>query len=194
MAAETGSHFQLSSIQHRARLAPFQPETVWTLDAGTLVETRGKAERRFPLSSLTRYSLATDKTGGRRRSLLLTFGRRRLSIASQSYVGPGQFEDRLDSFSPLARALAAVGADLAPTARFGLARLEARAAFTWAMGLTAFGAAAMLLFSLSAGMTAVGVEMAARMSFVLILMFAILPWLPQGAAFDPHDPPHDLLP
>ena len=95
-------------VSHRARLAPFQPETVWTLEAGALVETRGKVERRFPLSGLTRYSLAVDRTGGRRRSLLLTFGRRRLSIASQSYLGPGQFEDRLTSFSTLARAIAAV--------------------------------------------------------------------------------------
>jgi hypothetical protein len=181
-------------LRHSARLAPFQPETVWTLEAGTLVETRGKVERRFPLSSLTRYSLATDKSGGRRRSLLLTFGRRRLSIASQSYVGPGQFEDRLTSFSTLARAVAAVGADLAPRARFGLARFDAPAAFTWMIGLTAFGAAAMLLFSLTAGMASVGVDMAARMSFVLILMFAVLPWLNRGAPFDPHDPPHDLLP
>ena len=182
------------AITHSARLAPFQPETVWTLEADALVETRGKVERRFPLSRLTRYSLATDKTGGRRRSLLLTFGRRRISIASQSYVGPGQFEDRLASFSTLARAIAAVGADLAPRARFGLARFEARAALTWVIGLTAFGAAAMLLFSLSAGMASVGVDMAARMSFVLILMFAALPWLNRGTPFDPHDPPSDLLP
>lgn len=181
-------------VSHRARLAPFQPETVWTLEAGVLTETRGKVERRFPLSRLTRYSLAVDKTGGRRRSLLLTFGRRRLSIASQSYLGPGQFEDRLTSFSTLARAIAAVGADLAPRARFGLARFEARAALTWVMALTAFGAAAMLLFSLTAGMASVGVDMAARMSFVLILMFAVLPWLNRGTPFDPHDPPSDLLP
>lgn len=184
----------MTKIVHRARLAPFQPETVWTLEAGTLVETRGKVERRFPLSSLTRYSLATDKTGGRRRSLLVTFGRRRVSIASQSYAGPGQFEDRLSSFSTLARAIAAVGVDLAPRAKFGLARFDAPAALTLVMGLTAFGAAAMLLFSLTAGMASVGVDMAARMSFVLILMFAVLPWLNRGAPFDPHDPPSDLLP
>ena len=182
------------AVVHRARLAPFQPETVWTLEAGTLVETRGKVERRFPLSGLTRYRLAADKDGGRRRSLLVAFGRRRLVIVSQSYLGPGRFEDRLSSFSTLARALAAVGADLSPRARFGLARLEARTAFTWVMALTAFGAAATLLFSLTAGMAAVGVDMAARMSFVLILMFAVLPWLGRGEAFDPHDPPSDLLP
>lgn len=184
----------MTTITHSARLAPFQPETVWTLEAGALVETRGQVQRRFPLSSLTRYSLATAKDGGRRRSLLLTFGRRRVSIASQSYVGPGQFEDRLAGFSTLARAVAAVGADLAPRAKFGLARFDAPTALTWVMGLTAFGAAAMLLFSLTAGMAAVGVDMAARMSFVLILMFAGLPWLNRAAPFDPHDPPSDLLP
>ncbi len=186
-------------MRHSARIAPFQPETVWTLEAGTLVETRGKVERRFPLSSLTRYRLAADPpkangAGGRRRSLLVTFGRRRLVIVSQSYVGPGRFEDRLTGFSTLARAIAAVGADLAPRACFGLARFEARTAFTWVMGLVAFGAAATLLFSLTAGMAAVGVDMAARMSFVLILMVAALPWLNRGQPFDPHDPPSDLLP
>jgi hypothetical protein len=184
---------------HRARTAPFQPETVWTLEAGTLVETRGKVVRRFPLSSLTRYRLAAppknkNGDGSHRRALLLTFGRPRLVITSQSYVGPGRYEDRLASFSTLARALAAVGADLSPRAKFGLAKFRARAALTWVMGLLAFGAAAMLLFSLSAGMVAVGVDMAARMSFVLILMFAVLPWLNRGVDFDPHDPPKDLLP
>lgn len=186
-------------IAHSARLAPFQPETVWTLEVGTLVETRGKVVRRFPLSALTRYRLAApppsrNGDGGRRRALLLTFGRRRLVIASQSYVAPGRFEDRLESFSTLARALAAVGADLSPRARFGLARFQARTALTWIMGLLAFGAAAMLLFSISAGMVAVGLDMAARAAFVLILMIAALPWLNRTADFDPHDPPHDLLP
>ena len=181
-------------IVHRARTAPFQPETVWTLEAGTLVETRGKLVRRFQLSSLTRYRLAASTDGSHRRALLLTFGRPRLVITSQSYVGPGRYEDRLASFSTLARALAAVGADLSPRAKFGLAKFQARAALTWVMGLLALGAAAMLLFSLSAGMVAVGVDMAARMSFVLILMVAALPWLNRGVEFDPHDPPHDLLP
>lgn len=181
-------------IRHAARLAPFQPETVWTLEAGTLVETRGPRSRRFPLSSLTRYSLAAEAGGGRRRSLLVTFGRRRLVIVSQSYLAPGRFEDRLASFSILARAIAAVGADLAPRARFGLARFEARTALTWVMGLMAFGAIATLLFSLTAGMAAVGIDMAARMSFALFLILAALPWLSRGQPFDPRDPPSDLLP
>ena len=94
----------------------------------------------------------------------------------------------------LARAIAAVGADLSPRARFGLARLEARTALTYVMGLLALGAAATLLFSLSAGMAAVGVDLASRMAFVLILMVAALPWLARPADFDPRNPPADLLP
>ncbi len=181
-------------IRHAARLAPFQPETVWTLEAGTLVETRGRAQRRFPLSSLTRYRLAADPDGGRRRSLLVTFGRRRVVIVSRSYLGPGQFEDRLASFAILARAVAAVGADLSPRARFGLARPAPRAILTWVMGLLALGAAATLVFSLTAGMAAVGIDLTARMVFALLLLVAVLPWLGAGADFDPRDPPSDLLP
>lgn len=181
-------------LVHRARLAPFQPETVWTLDGGTLVQARGGVERRFPLSALTRYRLAAPADGSRRRALTLVFGRARVVLTSQSYAGPGRFEDRLSSFSTLARAIAAVGADLSPRARFDLARLRARTALTWVMGLLAFGTGATLLFSLTAGMAAVGVDLAARMSFVLILMLAVLPWLGRGADFDPHDPPADLLP
>jgi hypothetical protein len=181
------------SIRHGARLSPLQPETVWTLEAGTLVETRGKAQRQFPLTGLTRYRLAVAPDG-RRRSLLLTFGRRRIVIVSQSYQGPGRFEDRLSSFSTLARAVAAVGADLSPKARFGVARIEARAALTGMIALTTFGAAATLMFSLSVGMAAVGVDMTARMVFVLLLLLAALPWIGAGQAFDPHDPPTDLLP
>lgn len=181
------------SIRHGARLSPLQPETVWTLEPGVLVETRGKAQRRLPLASLTRYRLAVGKDG-RQRSLLLTFGRRRILIVSQSYQGPGRFEDRLSTFSTLARAVAAVGADLSPKARFGVARLEARAALTGMIALTALGAVATLAFSLSAGMAAVGIDMAARMVFSLLLLMAALPWIGAGRAFDPHDPPADLLP
>lgn len=189
----------MAAISHSARLTPFQPETVWTLDAGTLTETRGKIVRRFPLSSLTRYRLASappDRQGRdtRRRVLTLSFGRAKVVMTAQSYAGPGRFEDRLASFSTLARALAAVGADLSPRARFGVARLRARAALTWVMGLLGLGIAAMLLFSLTAGMAGVGIDMAARMGFVLILILAVLPWLGGGSDFDPHDPPADLLP
>jgi len=182
------------SVSHSARLAPFQPETVWTLKDGTLVETRGVRVRGFPLSALTRFRLAAAPSGGHRRVLQLSFGRARVVIIAQSYAGPGRVEDRLTGFSAFVRTLAHQAADAAPAARFDLARIEARPALTWVAGLLAIGVAALLLSSLGAGMAGVGVDMAARMSFVLILLLAALPWLSRGDGFDPRDPPRDLLP
>jgi hypothetical protein len=181
-------------ISHAARLAPFQPETVWMLRDGTLVETCGLKVRGFALGDLTRFRLAAPRSGSRRRLLQLNFGREKIIIISQSYLGPGRFEDRLDSFSALARVIARQAADTAPAARFSLARIEARPALTGAIGLLSVGTLATLASSLAAGMSGVGVDLAARMGFVLILLTGALPWLTKGDAFDPRDPPRDLLP
>ena len=182
------------SPSHSARLAPFQPPTVWALTDGTLVETRGQRVRGFPLSALTRFRLAAAPRGGHRRVLQLSFGRAKVIIIAQSYVGPGHTEDRLAGFSAFVRTLARQAADAAPRARFTLARIEARPALTGVIGLLALGTAAVLASSLGAGMAAVGIDMAARMGFVLILLLAALPWLSRGDGFDPRDPPRDLLP
>jgi hypothetical protein len=190
----------MPSVRHSARLAPFQPETVWTLEGAELVERRGPREQRFPLSALTAFRLAKPREGGRRRVLTLVFGRRKTILTAQSYVGPGRFEDRLASFSLLARAVAAVAADLAPQGKGGGARFElagvmaAREGLTWVMGLLGFGTLVLLLLAFTPGMAGVAVAIAARMAFVLILLFAVLPWLGRGEGLDPHALPDDLLP
>ncbi len=182
------------SATHSARLAPFQPETVWAVKDGTLVETRGLRVRGFALDALTQYRLAAAPRGGRRRVLQLRFGHATVIITSQSYVAPGRTQDRLDSFSAFARLVSRQAAEAAPAARFTLARIEARPAVTWVAGFLGLGVVAILASSLSAGMAAVGIDMAARMAFALILLLAVLPWLSRGDAFDPRDPPRDLLP
>uniref|UniRef100_B0SZD7 Uncharacterized protein n=1 Tax=Caulobacter sp. (strain K31) TaxID=366602 RepID=B0SZD7_CAUSK len=190
----------MTSLRHSARLAPFQPETVWTLEGAELVERRGPRERRFPLSSLTVFRLAKPREGGRRRVLTLVFGRRKTVLTAQSYAGPGRFEDRLASFSLLARAVAGVASDLAPPGtgrgpRFELAGvMAAREGLTWIMGLLAFGTGVMLLLAFTPGMTAMAIALAARMAFVLILLAAALPWLGRGEGLDPHALPEELLP
>ena len=185
----------MTDLRHSARLAPFQPETVWTLEGAELVERRGPREQRFPLSTLTAFRLAKPREGGRRRVLTLVFGRRKTILTAQSYAGPGRFEDRLASFSLLARAVAAVAADLAPHAKFELAGvMAAREGLTWVMGLLGFGTVVMLLLAFTPGMTGVAVAIAARMAFPLILLFAVLPWLGRGEGLDPHALPDDLLP
>jgi hypothetical protein len=185
----------VTTIRHSARLSPFQPETVWTLEGAELVERRGPREQRFPLSGLTAFRLARPREGGRRRVLTLSFGRRKTILTAQSYLGPGRFDDRLASFSLFARAVAAVAADLAPRTRFEIAGvMAAREGLTWVMGLLGFGTVAMLLFALSPGMMAISIALAARMAFLLILLAAVLPWLGRGQGLDPHALPEDLLP
>ncbi|WP_165190581.1 hypothetical protein [Caulobacter soli] len=186
----------MSALRHSARLSPFQPETVWTLEGAELVERRGPREQRFPLSALTSFRLAKPREGGRRRVLTLGFGgRRKLILTAQSYVGPGRFDDRLASFSLFARAVAAVASDLAPRARFEIVGVMApREGLTWVMGFLAFGVVVMLLFAFSPGMLAISIEIAARMAFVLILLAAALPWLGRSQGLDPHALPEDLLP
>ena len=185
----------MTEVRHSARLAPFQPETVWTLEGAELVERRGPREQRFQLSGLTSFRLAKPREGGRRRALTLRFGRRKTILTAQSWAGPGRFDDRLASFSLLARAVAAVASDLAPRARFELASvMAAREGLTWVMGLLGFGTVVLLLLAFTPGMAGVAIAIAARMAFVLILLLAVLPWLGRGEGLDPHALPDDLLP
>lgn len=190
----------MSELSHSARLSPLQPETVWTLEGAELVERRGAREQRFPLAGLTVFRLARPRSGGRRRVLTLSFDRRKTVLTAQSYVGPGRFEDRLASFSLLARAVAAVAADLAPSGgnggpRFELAgALAPREGLTWVMGLLGFGTAVMLLLAFSPHMAGMAIAIAARLAFLLILLAAALPWLGRGQGLDPHALPEDLLP
>lgn len=159
-----------------------------------LVETAGRRERRWALSDLRVFRLA-GLPGSPRRAASLSFARGRCVIASHSWRGPGRFEDRMESFSPLVRAIAATAADRAPRARFATAGLELGEAFVWTMGLLGIGAAVLLVASISAGAVSLGLDLAARLLFVLILMLAALPWLRRGAAtLDPRAIPRALLP
>lgn len=116
-------------------------------------------------------------------------------IASHSWIGPGRFDDRLEAFSPFVRAIAAAAADQAPRARYATAGVEVGEAFLWTMGLLGIGAAVLLAASISAGAAALGVALAARLVFVLILMLAALPWVKgRTSTLDPRAIPRSLLP
>jgi hypothetical protein len=179
---------------HSARLAPFQPETVWTLKDGTLVETRGLRVRGFPAERPDPIPPGRRAQGRSPPGAAAELRPRQAHDHRAELCRARHAEDRLESFSAFARALSRQAADAAPTARFSLARIEARPALTWVAGFLAIGVVALLLSSLSAGMAAIGLDMAARMAFVLILLLGALPWLSRGDAFDPRDPPRDLLP
>lgn len=158
------------------------------------MEIAGPKARRFALAEL-RVLRLSGLPNSPRRAVVLQFARGRSVIPSHSWRGPGRFDDRMQTFSPLVRALAARAADLTPRARFATAGLELGEAFLWTMGLLGIGAAVLLVASITAGAATLGVALAARLVFVLILMLAAMPWLKGGGAtFEPRAIPRDLLP
>lgn len=156
--------------RHSARLTPLRAETSWTLDGGDLVERRGGRERRLPLSTLRAIHWSP---GG----AILRFPRARLLIPARSLGSGLRSEDRRESFEAL---MAAVSA--AAPVQGQAARLRSTEPVLWLMGLTAAGALALLVFAASAGAWEMGLALASRLLFVLILGAAILPWLgrPRG--------------
>jgi hypothetical protein len=174
---------------HWARLAPLQPDTSWTLEGDLLFERRGRIERPLPLSTLRRMTL-TVSPGRRGRVAWLTFAATRTAIPARGVNGSGGSE----SFAPLIRAIAAVAAEAAPGARFTTTAFAQREMLTLVAGFLGLGIVALLLASLSAGMAGLGVALAARLSFGLILIFAVTPWLGRDSgAFDPRAIPPGLL-
>ncbi len=159
-----------------------------------LVEKAGARERRWALADLKLLRLA-GLPNSPRRAVGLQFAKGRSVIPSHSWRGPGRFDDRTETWSPLVRALAERSADAAPRARFTTAGLELGEAFLWTMGLLGIGAAVLLVASISAGAASLGIALAARLVFLLILMLAALPWLRgKTATLDPRAIPRSLLP
>ncbi len=138
--------------------------------------------------------IAGPGPGGRRGAWIL-FLRGRVTLVSHSWAGPGRFEDHSESYGAFVRAVATRLAEANPDAKIGRAEPDARGALTWSIGLLGAGAAALLLFSLTSGAAGLGISLAARMLFVLILIFAVTPWLkPAAAALDPRALPRSLAP
>ena len=157
-------------MRHAARLSPLQAETVWTLEDGAIVETRGPHARRFALADLKSLKITADGAA-------LSFGLRRLVIPARTYGGGLRPLDATDSFAPFAQALTEACAQAAPTARQRATTPSRAEPVIWIMALMGGGAAALLVFAAIAGDFALGVALAARLLFVTILAAAVLPWL-----------------
>jgi len=164
------------------------------MDGDTLIETTGKRERRWPLAAARALTLAPPGPGGRS-AAWLSFPRGRVTLVSHSWAGPGRFEDRSESFGSFVRALAARLAEVAPGARVAAAGQGGLDGMTWTVGLLGAGVAVLLIFSLLSTTPGLGVSLAARLLFALILIFAVTPWLkPRPPALDPRDLPRSLTP
>lgn len=157
-------------ISHSARLSPLQGETVWTLDGDAIIETRGRRARRFELARLK--SLQSAEGGA-----VLTFARGRLTIPAMSYTRGLRPENRAASFAAFVGAVAAAAAVTTPGARFRNAGAPMAEPLIWMIGLLGGGALMLLLFAATAGAWTLGVALAARLVFVMILATGALPWL-----------------
>lgn len=167
---------------------------MWRLDGDILIETTGKRERRWTLAAARSLTLAPPGNGGRC-AAWLSFPRGRVTLVSHSWSGLGRFEDRTDSFGLFVRTLAARLAEVAPGARVAAAGQGGLDGITWIIGLLGAGVAALLVFSLLSDTAGLGVSLAARLLFALIMIFAVTPWLkPRPPALDPRDLPRSLTP
>lgn len=165
---------------YAARLSPLQGQTVWSLEGGEIVERRARRERRFQLAELRSISRLN-------RGAVLQFRRRRLTIPALGYGEVLRPQDQRESFEAFLSAL-----DVAAPGRPVHRRSQAAEAVLWVMGLMAVGALAVLLAAGQAGAWLLGVALAARLIFLVMLGAAALPWLRAGAfkSQAPHE--HEL--
>ena len=150
---------------YAVRPSPLQAEIVWTLDKAQIIERRGGRERRFPLTELRGVTRA-------RSGAILKFRRRKLTIPARGYGEDHRVAERakaLDTFLAEIDA-AAPGRTLTPS--------PYAEAVLWIMALMSVGALALLLAAGLAGAWLLGVALASRLVFVVILGAAVLPWLP----------------
>ncbi|KQW73034.1 hypothetical protein ASE17_08760 [Phenylobacterium sp. Root77] len=152
-------------VTYAARLSPLQGETVWTLEKSAIVERRTGRERRFPLAELRGVTRAG-------RGAVLQFQRRRVTIPALTYGGAMRPLDQTDTFEAFLAALS----DAVPDRPIRRPSPNVEAVL-WIMGLMAVGAAAVLFAAGVAGAWLLGVALAARLVFVVILGAAVLPWL-----------------
>lgn len=154
-------------------------------------------ERRWPLASLKRAEIGRAERGwatGERR-LALTFAGGRVALTSASYDGLAARRDQGDAFAAFAGALLAQAAAAAPDARFLRAAPPFAMSLIWICGLLGAGAAIVAGFGAMSGAAALGLDLGARLTFVLLLLASLWPWLgdERRRAFDPIAPAPDLL-
>lgn len=93
------------------------------------------------------------------------------------------------------RTIAREAADAGAPVRVTSQALDAHGAVVGVVGMLGLGALALLFFSLTSGTAGLGVSLAARLLFVLILVLAVTPWIgARPAQLDPRDLPRNLLP
>lgn len=186
------------AARYTVRRSALEKPLAWSLEDGDLVRRRdGAPDRRWALSGLRRVTIG--KGGNRyapgRTVARLTFRDGAVQIGSHGFSGLGRFDDQSTAFAAFVREVCAQGAVAAPTTRFDTGAPTIQGMMFGTGALLAGGAVVILLSSLMSGMFGLGIEIAARLFFVLCLMLAFAPWIGDARAsrFDPKAIPPEVL-
>jgi hypothetical protein len=184
-------------VIYSQRRTPFEAPAEWRLEDGVLVLS-GKAPRAFPLSDLRSARLipSARRQGLKTVTLRLAFRKGVAAVGSHGFGPKLAYLDQTSAFAPFVRALLLEAQHQAPSARYQVGSERTRGVFFGAGAILAAGLVLVLMAAIAAGELTLGLEMAARLSFVLIVMLAIWPWLSglNVRRFDPGAPPPELLP
>lgn len=160
----------------------------FTLEGETLVRLTGRRQTRWALRDLRRFTLGVRRSPYAKplRFVRLRFARRELTmVCGQDAKG----------YAAFVSALAAAAARSAPQAAFQAEGGRLAALLVMTAALLGAGAAAMALAAVMAGLAPLGLDLAARLGFLLILVFAITPWIGRATPpnLDPNALPEALL-
>ena len=168
---------------------PLAPQESFSIEDGVLVRRIGRRERRWPLNRLKSLTL------GVRRSLYappvrfvrLTFVGRGLEVIAAT--------PQTSDYGAFVRVLALAAAEQAPNARFHADGGRLAAVLVGAACLLGAGAAALAVSAVMAGLAPLAIELGARLVFLLIMIFALTPWIGRFAPqrLDPKILPAVLL-
>ena len=164
------------------------PRRQFSLEGDALVRLGGRRQRRWALSSLRRFTLGVRRGpyAGPLRFVRLRMGRQDLTIV----CGPDA-----EGYPAFVRALAQAAALQVPGIRVQAEGGRLAGVLVMTTALLGAGAAAMALAAAMAGLAPLGLDLAARLSFLLILVFAVTPWIGRAAPalLNPHALPDRLL-
>ncbi len=154
------------------------------MDSGFLIRSVGRRQSRWPLARLQKVTLGVRRSPytGPLRFMRLHFGRQVHTIV----CGP-----QVQNYAAFVCALA----HAAPQARLEAEGGRLAGVLVMSSCLLAAGAAAMALAAVMAGLEPLALDLAARLGFLLILVFAVTPWIGQAAprVIDPDALPSSLV-
>jgi hypothetical protein len=163
-----------------------RPEEHFTIVDGRLVRRMaGRREASWPLAGLRRAQLMRHAIGGpaNRSMLQLSFrGRRGVILTSHSVLGLSRFDDRTAAFKRFGRDLLDQAMALTPGVRLGRAGALSASALWWAIGALGCGAVVVTASAMASGATALGLDLGARLAFLMLVVAAAAPWVDRGAA------------